>query len=607
MIVYTENPKGKNMKNYIKVFGIFLILLLCLTAATACKRPDPSTIQHNWSEWEVLQQPSCEKDGMRLRVCQGCKKEQTEPIPALGHDYYLSGTTQPSCLYAGYENYQCSRCDSYYKEEIPALGHDFKVVSSQDPISCTKPGFIAYECTRCHATYSEILTTGHSFDQWSYNENYHWKNCSYCNEMSEYASHTFDGDFCTVCGYSRSGGLLRFEKINGNALKFIGFSEYTEGDVSIPASYNGLPVVSIGRASMSNFSGGKITLPDTVTDLSENPFHNTFITGIYIGSGVTFLEPDAFSLCPYLESIEVSPENPVFYSVNNCLIRKSDQKLVSGCNTSIIPQGVKSIGNLAFQNSRIQSVNLPDSVTYLDPLAFENCENLLSLSVGSGLTFIDEGAFSLCGNLETISVSPDNTSFYAENNCLMQTNGKVLVRANRYGTIPQDTGAIGSFAFSGCNALDDITLPDSVQSIGEFAFEFCETLQSVQLGNSVTGIGAAAFEYCMALREITIPDSLKTIGNMAFASCSQLRSIRLPALQSVGWSIFSGCESLQTLILSAGSENVSADVFLYSHIQTIWCEDDRQTSAWNVTLPDTATVYWAGEWQYVDGIPTPNP
>lgn len=592
------------MKKYFKILGVFLLLLICLTVAAACQRPDPSTIQHDWSEWEILEQPTCQNDGSQRRICKGCKKEQTETLPALGHDFYLDYYLEPSCEHLGFKTYICSRCNNSYQEELPALGHDYKIISSKDPISCTQPGEIVYECTKCHSSYTEVLESEHIFDQWSYDESNHWKSCGYCSAVSEYAPHTFDGDFCTVCGYFRNSGLLRFEMINGNALKFIGFSERTEGDISIPDYFNGLPVVSIGRAAMSNFSGGKITLPDTVTDLSENPFNNTFITGIYIGSGVTYLEPDAFAHCQNLEFIEVSPENPVFYAENNCLIRKSDKQLVSGCNTSIIPKGVKSIGNLAFQWSRIKTVVLPDSVTYLDPLAFDGCDNMKSLSVGSGLTFIDDGAFSQCGNLETITVSSVNPVFYAENNCLMQTDGKVLVRANRYGIMPQDTAAIGSYAFSGCNALENITLPDSVQTIGKFAFEQCDTLKSVELGNNVQSIGAAAFEYCRALKEITLPDSLKTIGNMAFSFCGELETLKLPAIETIGNAVFSSCKKLRTLILPAGTKNVDPEVFLYSYFITFWCEDEQQNSAWNVALPESATIYWADEWEYVDGVPT---
>lgn len=493
------------MKKYFKILGVFLLLLICLTVAAACQRPDPSTIQHDWSEWEILEQPTCQNDGSQRRVCKGCKKEQTETLPALGHDFYLDYYLEPSCEHLGFKTYICSRCNNSYQEELPALGHDYKIISSKDPISCTQPGEIVYECTKCHSSYTEVLESEHIFDQWSYDESNHWKSCGYCSAVSEYAPHTFDGDFCTVCGYFRNSGLLRFEMINGNALKFIGFSERTEGDISIPDYFNGLPVVSIGRAAMSNFSGGKITLPDTVTDLSENPFNNTFITGIYIGSGVTYLEPDAFAHCQNLEFIEVSPENPVFY---------------------------------------------------------------------------------------------------AENNCLMQMDGKVLVRANRYGIMPQDTAAIGSYAFSGCNALENITLPDSVQTIGKFAFEQCDTLKSVELGNNVQSIGAAAFEYCRALKEITLPDSLKTIGNMAFSFCGELETLKLPAIETIGNAVFSSCKKLRTLILPAGTKNVDPEVFLYSYFITFWCEDEQQNSAWNVALPESATIYWADEWEYVDGVPT---
>lgn len=39
---------------------------------------------HNWSEWETVKEPTITEDGLKERVCSGCKEKETEVIPALG-------------------------------------------------------------------------------------------------------------------------------------------------------------------------------------------------------------------------------------------------------------------------------------------------------------------------------------------------------------------------------------------------------------------------------------------------------------------------------------------------------------------------------------------
>ena len=62
---------------------------------------------------------------------------------------------------------------------------------------------------------------------------------------------------------------------------------------------------------------------------------------------------------------------------------------------------------------------------------------------------------------------------------------------------------IGSWAFSGCTNLTNITIPNSVTSIGENAFSGCIGLTSVTIPDSVTDIGIGAFAGCTELTSIT--------------------------------------------------------------------------------------------------------
>ena len=171
---------------------------------------------------------------------------------------------------------------------------------------------------------------------------------------------------------------------------------------------------------------------------------------------------------------------------------------------------VKEIGQYAFYGSydprvwTLTSVSIPDSVTKIDSWAFLCCSGLTSVTIGSGVTSIVNGAFGFCSKLAEINVDPDNQTYHAQNNCLIETGSKTLVVGCKTSIIPNDGGvtAIGSEAFRGCSELTSIDIPDKITSIGNYAFYHCYELTSVIIPDGVTSIGANAFVECWRLQEV---------------------------------------------------------------------------------------------------------
>ena len=166
-------------------------------------------------------------------------------------------------------------------------------------------------------------------------------------------------------------------------------------------------VTVIGRYAFADCKRiQSISIPDSVTDIGYAAFAECDeLVSISFGSGLRNIESmemtqlagggysfnDLFNFSTKLESITVSPDNPVFHSSGNCLIETDTKTLIAGCKNSVIPNdgSVLTIGVAAFINCEgLRSVAIPDSVTVIDSYAFNGCCYLDNISFGSGISHI---------------------------------------------------------------------------------------------------------------------------------------------------------------------------------------------------------------------------
>jgi len=277
----------------------------------------------------------------------------------------------------------------------------------------------------------------------------------------------------------------------------------TSGEVKIPATYNGLPVVYI----------------------ESEAFFNTNITAVTLSSNIYAIGPNAFWLCKSLTSINI-PSSVIAIG----------PKAFSGCTslTSIsIPSSVTDIGDGAFNGTAIISITIPSGVTSIGARTFEDCTNLTSISLPSSVTSIGDDAFRNCTSLVGVSFPPGSQ---LEN--------------------------IGSSAFRDCTNLNSITIPSVVTSIGSGAFNGCRSLVGVSFvsGSRLKNIGDNAFTGCTNLATMIIPSGVISIGGGAFARCTNIADITIPSnVMSVGWSAFSVWSSSQVINVQGHANQVSAD------------------------------------------------
>lgn len=158
--------------------------------------------------------------------------------------------------------------------------------------------------------------------------------------------------------------LFDFEPTPDNTAVIVTNYKYNgaAADVTIPSRYKGKPVTTIGHAAFFNSAVTSVTIPDSVTSISDEAFINCpKLTNISIPNSVTYIGFSAFSSCTSLKSITL-PSSLSFIS----------GALFLGCSqltTIHIPVSVTSIGNNAFADCpSLMTVTYPGSKTQWDDI-----------------------------------------------------------------------------------------------------------------------------------------------------------------------------------------------------------------------------------------------
>jgi alpha-tubulin suppressor-like RCC1 family protein len=169
--------------------------------------------------------------------------------------------------------------------------------------------------------------------------------------------------------------------------------------------------------------------------------------------------------------------------------------------------------------------------------AFNNCNSLSAVSIGSSVSAVVPTAFNTNSPITSFTVNASN-SYYSsldsvlfnklQTQLLIYPNAKL---ATSY-TVPNGVTDINIFydgsnysGFTASKYLTDVTISNSVTSIYGYSFINCHKLSNINLGNSLKKFGYASFQACTGLNTVTIPSSVTNIGSFTFINCSSLQSV----------------------------------------------------------------------------------
>ena len=181
-----------------------------------------------------------------------------------------------------------------------------------------------------------------------------------------------------------------------------------------------------------------MTLPSTLTKIGKNAFYECkALTEITLPDGVESIGDYAFSHCAALQTVKLPAKLKTIgsYAFYN-----------SGSLTALeLPDGLQIIGNYAFSGTKIERLELPDSVTQVDLSGLSG--SLTYLRWTAGIPVVSRSRFTDFTKLQTV-ILPEGVTELADGTFQYAT----------YGT------------FLGCTSLTSVTLPSTLTKIGKDAF-----------------------------------------------------------------------------------------------------------------------------------------
>ena len=310
-------------------------------------------------------------------------------------------------------------------------------------------------------------------------------------------------------------------------------------------------VTSIGAYAFYNAKTKSFTMPESLEVINEYAFeYCTELESITIPKNVYQIYKSAFSYCTSVKTVYYNAESLLGSGAENHLIDVSQNNRFEnlGADTDgvelIIGKSVKIIPEYLFNNYpgnntnvelKLVKISFEDGSTCeeIKQKAFLYCTYLTSLELPSSLRICETAAFEGCTALRDIHVESleawlniefeyyDTMFTYAEN---LYVGGELLEGEL---TIPSSITKIGAGAFSGYKKITSLTLGSHVEYIDVNAFKDCTGL--LRIVSSAQDANISAFSGCSSVNTVIVragaEKTLKSICN----GCSSMKTLYVPA------------------------------------------------------------------------------
>lgn len=229
----------------------------------------------------------------------------------------------------------------------------------------------------------------------------------------------------------------------------------------------------------------EIEIPESVTTIGRNAFYNTGLTRLYLPDEISIIPEKMCMNCYNLNEVRLPAKlnefkQMCFYSCNalNTIIHADG---TSHTLTMKIPEGINSIGSLAFYGINFTNIDIPSSLSNISPGGLAN------------------------SSIQNYTCTEGNSTYDIRSNAIVKTATNTLV--------------------AGCmDSMIDLT----VTSIGAQAF-YGSPIETVDLHAGITNIGDGAFTSATPTTIISRALTPPTLGNSSFWVSRYYGTLKVPA------------------------------------------------------------------------------
>lgn len=577
---------------------------------------------HDWSDWTVVTQSTCSKEGVKTRKCARCREVEeaeveklphtpgqttitkqvtcledgvkttkckvcsqvakTEPISARGYHTYeedFSKRVNATCTVNGSRTLVCTQCDSVQKEKIQAVGHHSwddsnptYVLRPAVSASCETEGYTEHkECTRCGAKNSEYQMTAPKHPNTPEKLDGGVEMCCLTNTVGY-----TPGRQCPDCGVWVEGHEMIPVQ---HKLSEDGWTEVTQSTCTVKgqktqtcSTCNTDIVEALPLLNHSFTKTVKAKQATCVEDgwtqhkICENCGKQDSSYQIKEKVGHTF---DSYGCCKVDKcgtyTYEFLPNGDGTYSLSKLIVGDGDTRsyfeIPAFAKVGDAEYPVTGVLSSACEELAINynfKIKLPESIVFIGASAFENCAKLVEVENLELVKRIDERAFEGCSALKNVKLD---------------------------GVI-----SIGNSAFKDCTALQSVVLPETVETVGYMAFKGCKNLNSLTVayigstendGREFGYIFGSNRDVPTSLKNVTVLKTTKVVSANAFAGIGGLQEITLPAsVETIEENAFARCVSLAWVKVG---ENAQINDF--SAIKEIGSKAFESVKFAKITLP----------------------
>lgn len=227
-----------------------------------------------------------------------------------------------------------------------------------------------------------------------------------------------------------------------------------------------------------------------------------------------------------------------------------------------LPSNLKALGMCAFEESGIESIDIPDGVTDLGYYCFRNCRKLTSARVPGSVESIPDLCFLCNTSLSKVELSEGlrKIGYYAFAGGSSGSPTGLLSEIHLPSTV--EVLEKGCFA---CTKLRSIVVPASVKKIEPLAFSYCYNLESIEFQCQMDTLTSHMLYSCKGLKQIVFPKGLKVIGVSAMENVGIDRLVIPEGVTCIMRSSLTNC-GLKGLTLPSTLEEIGPGA-IFNHTQ----------------------------------------